>query len=104
MILRLVSTGCRACLAVLLLAFAVMAQAGDLQGLVIGKDGSPRAYIRMDFSGPTRATVVTDTQGQYWVSLPDGAYTVRLSDQKHRQKSSVSVSGSGKSHDFRLRW
>ena len=79
--------------------------AGTLQGLVLNSQGLPLAHVRIDFSGPTQYTTVTDTKGQYRITAPGGSYRVRFSNPQRRQEQQVVISDSAVVlHNFQLNW
>lgn len=79
--------------------------AGTLQGLVLNSQGVPLAHVRIDFSGPTQHTTVTDARGQFRVTGLGGSYRVRFSNQQRREEQKVAIPESSvKSHNFQLAW
>lgn len=92
-------------LACLSISLSPLVFAGTLQGLVLNSQGEPLAHVRIDFSGPSQRTTVTDTRGQYRVTAPGGTYRVRFSNQQRRQEQQVLMPASEvKLHNFQLAW
>ncbi len=79
---------------------------GTLQGLVLNSQGVPLSHVRIDFSGPTQHTIVTDAKGQYRITTPGGGtYRVRFSNQQRRQEQKVVIPESAvELHNFQLTW
>lgn len=51
----------------------------DLQGQVKGKSGDPKAFARIELSGPGRYVVMSDGQGRYTIAdVQTGQYTVTV--------------------------
>ena len=79
----------------ILLAFSSTTFAGTLQGQVFGLNKAPRPYLRIDFSGPTQITAVTDVNGRYQVSSQGGSYRARISEQSRRWEEYITIPASG---------
>ena len=79
--------------------------AGTLQGLVLNSQGVPLAHVRIDFSGPSQHTTVSDARGQYRITTAGGSYRVRFSNKQRRQEQRVEIPRSAvELHNFQLTW
>jgi len=95
-----------AALALLLLSAVLMRPAAVhadlLEGYVVGQDGEPKAYVRVNIIGPQKRTVVTDEDGRFTVDLLAGRYTVRVTDNRRRMDFRGISPGGRK--EFPLKW
>lgn len=58
-----------------------------VSGVVIGRDGAPKALVGVNFSGPDNLTALTDSQGRFQLSrLIPGRYLVTVSQRTNRQQ------------------
>ena len=89
----------------LALMLAPMAHAGTIQGQVLGQNGVPKAYARIDLSGPAQLTASSNASGQYRITAPGGTYRARISQQNRRQELYVTIPASGmQPHNFIVGW
>jgi len=94
--------GMALCFLISLLAFPAAGIADPLSGTVVGKDGQPRPYVRIDIIGPRKVVVVADDNGQFAVDVPKGRYKVRVTDNRRRMDFDASSPTRGK--QFKLTW
>lgn len=90
------------CLLVSMLMLPVTAMADPLAGTVVGKDGNPRPFVRIDIIGPQNVVIVADENGRFAIDVPKGRYKVRVTDNRRRMDFQVSSPVEGEK--FRLSW
>lgn len=90
------------CLLISLLVFPAMGAADPLAGTVVGADGQPKPYVRIDIIGPRKVVVVADENGRFAVDVPQGRYKVRVTDDRRRMDFATSSPAQGK--QFKLGW
>lgn len=104
LIRNLITLRCARLLATLFLALfictAVSYSQQQARGRVINRDGTPQAYVRVDFhlnaNQPASYSATTDPQGWFAVSLPAGNYLLRVFQGQQRiYEINVSVDGTG---------
>lgn len=74
---------------------APLAVAGTLQGTVVGKEGAPKEYVRVEVSGPASRTVFTGEDGSFSLELPGGRYVLRVSERNRHMSFDVDVPDKG---------
>ena len=85
-------------------AFSVICYAGTLSGEVVDRNNQPKAFVSIDVLGPGTVYTETDEKGQFNVTLPPGAYVIRVRDGNRRMEFSREVGDTPTSETFTLRW
>lgn len=98
----LLSGAIRLCFFVSVLILPTPGVADTLAGTVVGKDGQPRPYVRIDIIGPQKVVIVADENGKFAVDVPQGRYKVRVTDDRRRMDFAASSPVQGK--QFKLNW
>lgn len=81
------------------------ALAGTLEGTIIGANGQPRPYARINAVGPQQRVTVSDQNGEFRVDAAGGAYLIRVIDGKRQADIRVTIPNSGSlSREFRVDW
>jgi hypothetical protein len=92
--------------ALLFFTLASVSEAQVIRGNVrLRSTSAPGAYAIVIFSqgGSERARTITDSDGNYYVRVPVGAYDVKILRQgKTANLDRVQVSASGETFDFRV--
>jgi hypothetical protein len=83
-------------------ALPATGSADPLDGTVVGKDGQPKPYVRIDIIGPRRVVVVADDTGRFAVDVPQGRYKVRVTDNRRRMDFDATSPSQGQ--QFKLSW
>ena len=84
------------------LAFSATGSADPLGGTIVGKDGQPKPYVRIDIIGPRKVVVVADDNGRFAVDVPQGRYKVRVTDNRRRMDFDAASPSQGQ--QFQLSW
>ena len=90
------------CFLMSVLVLPVASVADPLAGTVVGKDGNPRPYVRIDVIGPRNVVIVADENGRFAVDVPPGRYKVRVTDNRRRMDFAASSPAQGQ--QFKLSW
>jgi len=90
------------CFLISLVVLPAAGVADPLEGAVVGKDGVPKPYVRIDIIGPRKVVVVADDNGRFAVDVPPGRYKVRVTDKRRRMDFDASSPAQGQ--QFMLTW
>lgn len=90
------------CFLISVLALPAPGSADPLGGTVVGKDGNPKPYVRIDIIGPQKSVVLADENGRFAVDVPQGRYKVRVTDNRRRMDFDASSPSQGKK--YKLSW
>jgi hypothetical protein len=78
------------------------AAADPLSGTIVGADGRPKPFVRIDIIGPRKVVVVADDNGGFAVDVPQGRYKVRVTDERRRMDFDASSPSQGQR--FKVDW
>lgn len=84
-----------------LLMCASLAFAGSLRGIVVGKAGDPKRYVRVTLIGRETRTTFTNNRGIFVLQVQDGNYRIVVSEKGNRQAFEAQVPGN---REFRVNW
>ena len=62
------------------MAISIVANAAELKGKIVGQSDTPKAFARVDIRGPENLTLVADSNGRFRIDLPEGVYSVSISE------------------------
>jgi hypothetical protein len=80
-------------------------QAGTLHGIVRGKNGQLKQYVRIDIGGQQQKTTYTNQDGTFSLDLQSGSYSIVVTERNKRMKFSVVIPIVGvKQKTFFLEW
>ena len=87
------------------LSVAASAVAGTLEGTIIGANGEPRPYARVNAVGPQQRVTVSDQEGRFRIDAAGGVYLIRVIEGKRQADIRVTIPGSDSlKRDFRVDW
>jgi len=93
---------------ILLAAFHQLISKNELTillGLVKGKDGGPRSYVKVELSGPENKTIYTKKDGTFKVELASGTYVLTITEKSRNMSFEVTIEkGIENSFTFPLSW
>lgn len=72
----------------LLLSTPALAQSGQISGTVTDSEGAPLTGVAVSVDG-TRATTLTDANGEYHVRVPQGVYSVTFTAADYSERAST---------------
>lgn len=65
----------------------VLGEGKGVTGVVIGRDGAPKALVGINLTGPDSFTALTDSEGRFQLGqLTPGCYLVTVSQRTNRQQ------------------
>ena len=71
---------------------------------VVDSNDQPKAKVRVQFFGPDRKVLVTNSEGKFKVSLKDGTYRVKITDGKKSMEFENVPVGGNVTREFKLLW
>lgn len=94
---------CMTSLVILAPAFAQQNLTGTLIGTVLGANGEPKSYARVQLQGQTRYAAVSDVNGQFTIAnFKTGIYAINVSQNDNTENLKQSIPGL--SVTLRVKW
>lgn len=84
--------------------FGTHAAAASLGGTVQGSAGAPKGYVRVDAFGPGNQQTFTDQNGKFTLDLPEGEYTIQISERDRVVAFKVRIPRQGLQKTFVVEW
>jgi hypothetical protein len=81
--------------------FVTSVKAEILGGIVRGKGGAPKQYVRVEVYGPKNVVVITDQNGGFSVDVPRGNYAVHIIERNRVMKFTAQAPGR---QEFIVQW
>lgn len=83
-----------ACLASTALVTAAFAQSMTLKGTIVGADGKPKAFARIQLQGQAQYAAVSDVNGTFLIqNFTPGTYVASIRQSSNVQQLTVDIKG-----------
>ncbi|MDD5153050.1 MAG: hypothetical protein PHR03_00025 [Desulfovibrionales bacterium] len=79
----------------------LIVEAAELRGIVFGKRGDPKRYVRITLLGPESRTTFSNRQGGFVIRARNGKYQLIISERGNEQSFEVEIPGKG---NFQVSW
>ena len=87
------------------LSVGVPSLAGTLEGTIIGANGEPRPYARVNAIGPQQRVTVSDQEGKFRIDAAGSSYLIRVVEGRGRGDLSLTIPDTGTlTREFRVVW